>query len=337
MPKPSFVLKPGAMRVVLALIVMATHYVMFCGVPVVTRVDGVPVYGFFFLSGYWVSRLWENEYLKCDNPILTFYVSRALRIYPLATIGTVLMIAALVLGGRPINLHDIPMSLLLFPDHDINPPAWSLVVEVQFYLVAPFLFPLLKRPAWAALVAAIAFAGWLLFALGVDSGPRSLLHFVFPFVLGGIWANWPFEKLAARLAPYSFGALIFFGIVFNVIAPVFGIEQIDGLVRSQEMLVALLFFPAVAASVSIESDARDRQLSNYAYPLYLFHFPAWVFVQSAIPSPVGALVLAILLTLTLIGLAIIFVDWPIEARRKKWVRSRSTPAPEMRTQPSLQS
>lgn len=312
------------MRVVLASIVIAMHYAMFCGTPFVTPVDGVPVYGFFFLSGYWISRLWDNEYLKSNSPLATFYVSRAWRIYPLATLGTALMIAALLLRDRPVNFRDIPISLMLgVPGYEINPPAWSLIIEIQFYLVAPFLFPFLKLPAWAAIIATTTFAGWLLFALDIDSGPRStLLHFVFPFVLGGIWANWPQERLADRLAPYSFGALIFFGIIFNAIAYVLGIPRVDSLVRSQEMIVALLFFPAVAASLSEKSDGFDRQLSNYAYPLYLFHFPAWFFMQWLLPNAMVTLLPAILLTVALSIATILLIDRPLELLRKRWVDSR---------------
>lgn len=323
------VLKPGAMRVVLASIVIAMHYALFVGVPFVTPVDGVPVYGFFFLSGYWVSNLWDTKYLKCKNPIGTFYVSRAWRIYPLATIGTLLMICALYLtgNGQTVIPANIPISLLLgVPGYEINPPAWSLIIEVQFYLVAPFLFPLLKRPGWAGAAAVITFAGWLLFALAVDSGPRcTLLHFIFPFVLGGIWANWPQKKLADVLAPYGFGVLFFFGVAFNVAAFYFGIPQVDSLVRSQELVVAILFFPAVAASLSTTSDEMDRAISDYAYPLYLFHFPALLLTQWSLPVPSAALIPALLLTAVMSVLAIRFIDRPLERLRRKWVRGRELP------------
>jgi peptidoglycan/LPS O-acetylase OafA/YrhL len=328
MIKQFAVLKPGAMRVVLAVIVIAMHYAMFVGAPFVTRVDGVPVYGFFFLSGYWVSKLWDAKYVTCRNPIGTFYISRAWRIYPLGTLGTALMIGALYLtgNGSTVAAANVPISLLLgLPGYEINPPAWSLAIEVQFYLVAPFLLPLIKRPGWAAVAAIVTSAGWLLFALSIDSGPRStLLHFGLPLVLGAIWANWRLDALAARLAPYSFGVLAFFGVVVNVAGFYLGLTEVEGFVRSQEMIVALLFFPAVAASLSVMSDEADRLLSDYAYPLYLFHFPAWLFVSWLLPNPFIALLPALALTAALSQLAILYIDRPLERRRREWVRGCAT-------------
>jgi len=240
------------------------------------------------------------------------------------------MICALYLtgNGHTITPADIPISLLLgIPGYEINPPAWSLIIEVQFYLIAPLLLPLLKRPGWAALAAIVTLAGWLLFALAIDSGPRStLLHFLFPFVLGGVWANWPLNNLAARLAPYSFGVLFFFGVPVNVAAFYLGISPPDALVRSQEMIVAILFFPAVAASLATISDKADRTISDYAYPLYLLHWPAWLFVSWFLPNPFATLVPAMLLTAGMSLLAVRYIDQPLERHRKRWVRDRELSA-----------
>jgi peptidoglycan/LPS O-acetylase OafA/YrhL len=86
------VLSPGALRLALAAMVVAAHYLPALGVPVSFLFDAVPVYGFFFLSGYWVARLWDEKYSRCRQPLLTFYFSRAWRIYPLATASTLLML-----------------------------------------------------------------------------------------------------------------------------------------------------------------------------------------------------------------------------------------------------
>jgi len=79
------VLHPGAMRLLLALIVIAVHYSQLAKLPIrLVPLDAVSVYGFFFLSGFWVCRLWDQKYSQTRAPLLTFYVSRTLRIYPLA-------------------------------------------------------------------------------------------------------------------------------------------------------------------------------------------------------------------------------------------------------------
>ena len=62
-----------------------------------TPLDGVAVDVFFALSGYWIARLWDASYSTLPSPISTFYVSRAWRIFPLALIGSLVMVP----GGFP--------------------------------------------------------------------------------------------------------------------------------------------------------------------------------------------------------------------------------------------
>jgi peptidoglycan/LPS O-acetylase OafA/YrhL len=52
-----FVLAPGAMRLLLASLVVTTHYLdwLRIGIPWGVPIDGVAVSGFFFVSGFWIA------------------------------------------------------------------------------------------------------------------------------------------------------------------------------------------------------------------------------------------------------------------------------------------
>ena len=63
------VVPPGALRLIFASIVVVAHYSIFSGHHLPAPIDGVAVNGFFFLSGYWVTRLWDNTYSKLPSPI----------------------------------------------------------------------------------------------------------------------------------------------------------------------------------------------------------------------------------------------------------------------------
>jgi peptidoglycan/LPS O-acetylase OafA/YrhL len=70
-------LGPGAFRLILALAVVLHHCTRFF--PFGT----VAVYVFFILSGYWVTRMWEERYSTSQNAYSLFVLSRSLRIFPL--------------------------------------------------------------------------------------------------------------------------------------------------------------------------------------------------------------------------------------------------------------
>ncbi len=128
------VLTPGAMRLLLASLVLAIHYLGWLRLPAPGPFDGIAVVGFFFLSGYWIARLWAEKYSRLPRPLLTFYISRALRIYPLATLATLAMVA--VPHAHPHGMWRVLTNLALFGisldgGNAINPPVWSLGTEVD--------------------------------------------------------------------------------------------------------------------------------------------------------------------------------------------------------------
>src|SRR6266566_5553267 len=136
------------------------------------------VHVFFIISGFYMALILIEKYAKSEKPYFTFITNRLLRIYPMYWIILLLMIYVDFSQIQSINIKDIVMSiphaathylgdkklvgtlsditLLVRPDYfnidmfraggyPLISPAWSLVLELCFYLVAPVLVFLKKK------------------------------------------------------------------------------------------------------------------------------------------------------------------------------------------------
>lgn len=298
-------LRPGAMRLVLAALVVATHFGYLSRLPV--RLDGPAVFGFFFLSGYWVSRLWDCKYSRCENKATIFWVSRFVRIFPLAILSILLMFA--LIGGPWSRLASDLLIIGSGEDH-LNPPLWSLAVELQFYLLAPLLFLLMKHHIWGGILFIAGLLCWCLFAARLV-GPH-LPQFLVFFVCGIAYANWPRPRLVARLAPI--GLLFIVAVAYSPIP-----QRVDS--RWTVGILAIGLLPSIAATLSRESSNFDRFLGDMAYPIYLFHWPALV---AASMLGGNKHLVALVLTALISTAAYFTVDRPLERWRRLMVEAKIT-------------
>jgi peptidoglycan/LPS O-acetylase OafA/YrhL len=180
---------PGFFRLFLSFVVVFHH-----SFPL--RLGAWGVYVFFILSGFWICRMWRQRYVQTHQPVLTFIISRWWRLAPVFLICTVLSVGSSFLLGEAGALQRASnpiwwvRQLLIAGSNQVGtnlPPTWSLDVEMQFYLVAPFLIALFERirPAFRWMIIAAA-SGWLiLFTLrGEDIQHAQLALFVSFFLIG---------------------------------------------------------------------------------------------------------------------------------------------------------
>jgi peptidoglycan/LPS O-acetylase OafA/YrhL len=335
----------GLFRLFLAAVVVVHH-----SFPL--RLGAWAVYAFFILSGFWICQMWRHRYAHTHNPLLTFLVSRWWRLAPVFLVCTALSVASsfLLNGSDSLHVANHPgwwiRQLLVAGSNGVGtdlPPSWSLDVEMQFYLVAPFLIILFGRigPFFRWLMATAA-GGW--FALHILRGGNvqlaSLTLFVGFFLLG-VTVQLDQWKPSRMMAIGSL--LIFFGITLVLaICPQtrHGVWRVgldtsppagdySGFVTGVWWLIgACMVVPFLAWNVSQDSSSFDRFLSNLAYPLYLFHWipREWYYHLSLRTDPVWkqCMFLAMNFLVAAAGAIIILlvVDQPSERLRAAWVARR---------------
>lgn len=182
-------------------------------VTLVTTAGNHAVRVFILISGFVIA----NLLLKKRESYAIFIARRALRIYPSYLVGLALGIATTpiatdlnrllaIAAGAPIPApHDpgifvyyvhvilhilllqgmIPNNILENSQYMFLPPAWSLSLEWQFYLIAPLLLiGLLRRPASTTAAIVVAVLAYWKGLFGSFIAPSFILGAGWYFVLG---------------------------------------------------------------------------------------------------------------------------------------------------------
>lgn len=307
---------PGALRLWLALLVMLSHLSAL-------NIGGPAVVLFFILSGYWVSQRW----LGGGAGVLAFAIARLLRVWPLfALIGGLTWVGLGWLGlprtGDPVS------GLLLLGSASRNDMligvAWSLDLELQFYLCLPVMWLAAQRlPAWQLWL--LGGAAWGLGIWLMDRSAWSFLLYL-PAFAAGMWlarSRWCPGSAAVLAGVGGFGLLAGLIALWPSTRPL--------LIKSPDMSLlveqlghlgwAMLLLPLVARVLSGPADRRDRRLGDAAYALYLVHSPVITLLIAGLALEGLALKLAALPAVAVATLIVHFwIDVPLEAARRRSAR-----------------
>ena len=281
-----------------------------------TPLDGVAVNVFFALSGYWIARLWDATYSTLPSPISTFYVSRAWRIFPLALIGSLVMVP---LAGFPVGPETLLANAFLItlagPHIDVlDPPAWSLAIEVQFYLAAPLILGMMRSARWTLILVALGAISWLLFAFMLIGA--SLQVFLLYFLAGVLYARGVIPQPTPRLVNVGLVLFLVFGLLANAFLPL--MDKGPSL-RLYLLALTMTVLPFAAQSVGRHSSERDRMLGDLAFPVYVIHWPMFaltrlMFTHWVLPAVIGTAAVSWLLWA--------LVDRLSEQRRRQFIARR---------------
>jgi len=322
---------PGAFRLFLAMLVFVHHFSRL-------GLGSYAVLVFFVLSGFWVETMWERKYRSTRRPYLTFIVSRFWRLMPVMLLVTILMLAARWAWGMlpgdlvqndPVNMVVSSFVLLGYAQLPVAPvgPAWSLDIEMQFYLLAPLIAVLVAGHRYKLFLGLCAI-GSLVWA--VAGWPLSLGNYLVFFVAGMAAARggWQPSVRAAGLSAGLTGAVVLLLIVSPWRDLILGGAHRGPLFIYNEHLsaaLALLTLPFAIFTVRQPSDQNDRMMADLSYVIYLLHAIGvlW-FVQVSGPFlarlQVAAVCFAVVPALS--WLIWRYFDRPINGARDRWVRSR---------------
>lgn len=230
---------------------------------ILMRVPGVPV--FFVISGYLVSSSARRSDLQ------TYVRARALRIYP--ALWVCLLFSIATCDESFLRMDAIPwflaqVSFLQFYNPEflrhyglgvLNGSLWTIPVELQFYVVLPFLIrlrtsTLIGIGGFSAVLSAFEPAGRLGVYIGVTLAPHLYL-----FLLGALLQRHP-----AKLNPYIWSSLF---VVISIMLGVFGFEVEGNGINP---------LCAIALGMMVIALAYTRPIPlkyDISYGLYIYHMP----------------------------------------------------------------
>jgi peptidoglycan/LPS O-acetylase OafA/YrhL len=308
--RSGFVLPPGVFRLVLALAVVASH---------VTRLDigRLAVLAFFFLSGFWSSRIWAQKF--GSGATLRFYAARWLRIVPLYLL---VLLTWAAIRATPLHFENFTLFGIATTYRDPLYVSWSLDIELQFYLLLPLLFGLVAEASagLTMLVALVvgAVGCWLVQSTGLVTVAKYLPL----FALGALtdlkgWRPGP-RAAAASLA--AFAAMS----AATLLTPFWTKNVGDPFNRDIWAFFWLLpLVPWMARMLTVRSSRLDRHLGNLSYPLYLVHLPTILFLSYALRFSAPVRLAGVALALVVAVAVYVLVDRPLDHWRVRLTESRA--------------
>jgi peptidoglycan/LPS O-acetylase OafA/YrhL len=274
----------GFWRLALAYMVVASHtrgYQELYSLDIGT----IAVATFFFISGFLMPMTYTAHYQKHGAwlGIGKFYCNRILRLYPLYWVSLLCILGLQFAGYLARGYSNWEVSWASYAQNFLllglnqsslwgtyvrfNNPAWTLDVELQYYLVAPVLVLLATKSIFSIQIVLSVAAAISLFLflnpIGLVDVDRSFVAWGVFFVLGfGFYMSTKAHK------PYYVYVSLFIIILALVIAKYSGKELLTFFI--------IIIFIAISAALLIrqstqKSDRMDQSAGDLSYPVYIFH------------------------------------------------------------------
>lgn len=261
---------------------------------------------FFSLSGYLIFATLERSYSDSSGGpprswYVSFWIRRFCRIYPLYLFS---LAAVLALSPEWRTTYHIPyMVAHLFGMHSFtrswhgafNGVLWSLAIEIQFYVIAPFVYLAVRRLsvgrlALAAILLWIGSYGFIRYGLierlhfwTIDSTPDNWSYFIglnqlpscmLMFALG--FLGYRLRKVALPWWSLGLAGAIFFLLPYlpRLLHLQGGSEVLMAYLRHAGYCVCFLPFIIKATSFRGEKDVWVRLMqwvSSLSYSFYIWH------------------------------------------------------------------
>ncbi len=314
------------------------------------------ILSFFIISGFYMALILDGKY----QSRLSFYISRALRIFPLYWIA---LSVTIILGyvklqlhlgsdetaithyfqfstyltgfsaiGEFINFILRNFTLLitkdffsiqdnLAPGYLIVNPAWTLQIELIFYLLVPFIVNIKKNFLLFVLFYATLFYG-IIQPFSIIPEHNLIYSFLryFLFFLFGIVS---YRYIYKHLKKPKMKKLPFIVFVFFLLFIIF-YQFLPGRILEKSFLMGLTYYIAFAISIpyffTLTKENRiDRFIGELSYPVYITHMIfAKILFSLHIPTiPYLNSLIITILTLIFSVLLVITLQNPIDRLRHK--------------------
>ena len=258
---------------------------------------GVPI--FFFISGFLISRSYEN-----NSCLKEFFINRVLRLYPglivCVAFSIVVVMVSGYLQGKGVQWFELgllflakitvfqfynPEFMRAYGDGVLNGSLWTITVEIQFYLLIPVLFFLLSRKppqctANCALVVltVLFFILNRLYAVLPDMADKSLIT----KLIGVSFVPWFYIFLLGVLAQRNFELFhTYVAGKFHLIFPVylFSAYMLSGIGsafgnNSNPVVAVLLVLTVFSFAYSMPTlSTKVLRGNDMSYGIYIYHMP----------------------------------------------------------------
>ena len=332
-------IKPGKFRLFLSSLVVLHHCMR------IFPVGGLAVYTFFILSGYWVGRMYDEFYSKKKYAFGLFIWSRVLRLYPLYLLCTLLMVLVSkfiifeyyhIRLTPTLGLNEYTFMGLLVPLNLINfkllNPAWSLAVEMQFYIITPLIILLIKKINTSLLfVTILAITFYFTFDKSYKYNETVLAYLI--YFLIGMLIHFKTLKVSRQMVLASILCILAFVLIsYGVSSLRYALlyrHESSGCFVYYDLfnrVMPFLFIPFIIHNLTQKSDKMDRHFGDFSYTIYLVHWIVFSIYFVAYPEgginkeKLKGLFLTMIIMLTLSFIIYYFFEKQVETIRKKIIK-----------------
>jgi len=272
---------------------------------------GVPV--FFIISGYLIGSAYERRVSNTG-----FYIDRVRRIYPALYFSLIMSVIIVFVFSLPVVNSEFfvwvftqmtfmqnydPEFLSGFGVGKLNPPLWTIAVEIQFYVLVPVIFFLINKLEIKTLV--FLFVSLILLkefnnilhingGLGSKLFNQSAIPHLYLFVLG------VFLSIRKDLVKkYASGKFFHWLGVYSLVVLVSVLVGVETQSNWQSGFVSLsLGMMAISFAFSyVEKLKVFRPKYDLSYGIYIYHYIVINVLVEVGYSGVEGLILMILVTL----------------------------------------
>lgn len=302
---------------------------------------------FFTLSGFvMVIAYWNKGSLNFWD----YMRNRVARIYPVYLLAILLLLGYFILKQRPIPSRDVLLNLLMIqawlPGHSLsfNTPAWSISVELLFYLMFPLLMNYMyTKFSFQKLILPI-FLFWLIsqalliYGLYAGFGERFTVRgndllFYFPlmhlneFLVGNLAGLFFITKLQHKKGNFDLAVL---SIIFSLGAILFFVSSLyvhNGLLAPLFVILILLMAVNSGYITRVLNHPWLIFLGEISYGIYILQIPVMLSCQENLEQYSDAkeafsFYVPVLILIGVSALSYVWIEAPLRSRIKQLRFSR---------------